>query len=277
VHAEDELANGGPAPVSTSLDEGAEGDPEPVANALPAIRDDRAGAAPGGHLRFASAIAVPLPTDDEEPAGTLWAFWRSRQAERPEIVTVMEELARMAGPAIANARRFDQARRLADVDALTGLHNYRYFHETLAREVSRARRYERHLALVVLDVDDFKKVNDTVGHLAGDTVLACAADIVRSAVRGADIACRVGGDEFAVILPESTTVDAEALCHRLELAMVDRAGTAGHLRLSAGVAELAGDDDPVSLFKRADEELYRAKARRKEQAISAAASAPPSA
>ena len=132
---------------------------------------------------------------------------------------MLEELALRAGPAIENARRFQEARQLADIDALTGLHNYRFFHETLAREVARAHRYDRRLALVVFDVDDFKAVNDRVGHLAGDAVLAAAAQRVLSAVRGADIACRVGGDEFAVILPESTRGDAEALYERLESAM----------------------------------------------------------
>ena len=98
---------------------------------------------------------------------------------------------------------FREARQLADLDALTGLHNRRFFHETLVREVARAHRYDRQLALVVFDLDDFKDVNDRIGHLAGDTVLAEAAERVRSVVRSADVACRIGGDEFAVIVPES--------------------------------------------------------------------------
>ena len=122
---------------------------------------------------------------------------------REDDVRQLETLALRAGPAIENARRFREARQLADLDALTGLHNRRYFHETLARECARAHRYERKLALIVFDLDDFKEVNDRIGHLAGDTVLAEAAERVRDVVRTADIACRVGGDEFAVILPES--------------------------------------------------------------------------
>ena len=88
-----------------------------------------------------------------------------------------------AGPAIENARRFREARHQADLDALTGLHNRRYFHETLARETARAQRYNRRLALIVFDLDDFKAINDRIGHLAGDTVLAEVAERVRDVVR----------------------------------------------------------------------------------------------
>ena len=145
----------------------------------------------------------------------------------------LEELALRAGPAIDNARRFREARQLADLDALTGLHNRRYFHETLAREVARAQRYSRSLALVVFDLDDFKAINDRIGHLAGDGVLAEAADRIRDVVRSADVACRVGGDEFAVILPESSLKDADQLYKRLEQAIsirpVAQAGPAASL------------------------------------------------
>ena len=113
------------------------------------------------------------------------------------------------------ARRFAEARQLAELDSLTGLYNRRSFHDALQREVARARRYERRLALVVLDLDDFKRVNDTAGHLAGDAVLAEVGRRILSLVRATDIACRFGGDEFAVILPESTRADAELLADRI--------------------------------------------------------------
>jgi diguanylate cyclase (GGDEF)-like protein len=219
------------------------------------------------------AAAVPIRGDSDEILGTLWAFWRTEEPIREEQIVLLEELALRAGPAIGNARRFQEARELADMDALTGLHNYRFFHETLAREVARAHRYDRRLALVVFDIDDFKAVNDRVGHLAGDSVLAQAAQRVLAAVREADIACRVGGDEFAVILPESTQVDAKALYQRLESAMTAQPADAERLRLSAGIAELRADDDAVTFFKRADEALYRAKALGKGQAIASSSQA----
>ena len=208
-----------------------------------------------------SGLAVPLSGHGEH-LGYLSAYSRSgRDAFGPAGAVELEELALRAGPAIDNARRFREARQLADLDALTGLHNRRYFHETLAREVARAQRYGRSLALVVLDLDDFKAINDRIGHLAGDGVLAEAADRIRDVVRSADVACRVGGDEFAVILPESSLRDADQLCKRLEQTISHRpVAQAGLVHLSAGVTELRPDDDAISFFERADEALYRAKA-----------------
>jgi diguanylate cyclase (GGDEF)-like protein len=208
-----------------------------------------------------AALAVPL-TSEGDPLGYLAAYSRSGPGAFGEAGTLaLEELAFRAGPAIDNARRFREARQLADLDALTGLHNRRYFHETLGREVARAHRYARNLALVVFDLDDFKAINDRIGHLAGDAVLAEAAERIRDVVRSADVACRVGGDEFAVILPEAGITEADQLYKRLEHAVSARpVGQAGRLHLSAGVTELRTDDDSISFFERADEALYRAKA-----------------
>ena len=216
-----------------------------------------------------AALAVPLANEGEQ-LGYLAAYSRSgRDAFGDSATLELEELAFRAGPAIDNARRFREARQLADLDALTGLHNRRYFHETLQREVARAQRYDRSLALVVFDLDDFKAINDRIGHLAGDGVLAEAADRVRDVVRSADVACRIGGDEFAVILPESSIADADQLYRRLEAAVSSRPIVqAGRLHLSAGVAELQPDDDAISFFERADEALYRAKAAGKGTVVS---------
>jgi two-component system, cell cycle response regulator len=206
------------------------------------------------------ALEVPLE-DDAGPVGTLAVF--SRDLDRTfgdEDLARLEEVARRAAPAIENARRFREARKLADLDALTDLHNRRYFHETLGREVVRAQRYGRRLALIVFDVDDFKDVNDRIGHLAGDAVLAEAAARVRDVVRTADVPCRVGGDEFAVIMPESRLEDAEQLFNRVQAAIAGRPlALAGRLRISGGLAELRADDDPLTLFERADRALYEAK------------------
>ncbi|HVH51496.1 MAG TPA: GGDEF domain-containing protein [Gaiellaceae bacterium] len=217
-----------------------------------------------------SGVAVPL-ADEAGRVGHLTVFTRDPERRFDDAdLSRLEELAQRAAPAIENARRFREARRLADLDALTGLHNRRYFHETLAREAARAHRYARKLALIVFDLDDFKVVNDRIGHLTGDSALAEAAERLRTAVRTADVACRVGGDEFAVILPESGIADGEQLFARIQRAIsTEPIGQAGRLHLSAGVAELKPDDDSISLFERADNALYRAKEAGKGRAFSA--------
>jgi diguanylate cyclase (GGDEF)-like protein len=237
--------------ISMSYDYGA----DPVSTDADAIR---------------AGVAVPLP-GETTPLGLLTIFTRAPdQAFSEEEVRELEELATRAGPAVENARRFREARQLADLDALTGLHNRRYFHETLAREVARAHRYDRNLALIIFDLDDFKAINDRIGHLSGDGVLAEAAERVREVVRSADIACRVGGDEFAVILPESKIADADQLYSRLQKAVSARpVGQAGPLTISAGIAELQPEDDAIAFFQRSDHALYGAKERGKSQVVAA--------
>ena len=209
--------------------------------------------------RVRSGVVLPMRSDGAT-VGSLSAFSRSPGKLGETQIDELERLAFRAGPALENARKYAEARALADLDALTGLHNRRYFHETLAREVARAQRYQRHLSLIVFDLDDFKAINDRVGHLAGDAVLAEAAERLLSVVRTADIACRVGGDEFGVVLPESNVEEAELLAGRIARAINARAITpAGTVNLSAGVAELRPADRPTDLFERADEALYRAK------------------
>jgi diguanylate cyclase (GGDEF)-like protein len=213
------------------------------------------------HGQLRSALVLPL-VGESGPVGFLAIYSGSRDQTDAgdDIGDELADVARRAGPAVNNALRFREARRMADLDALTGLHNRRYFHEILAREVARAHRYDRRLGLVLLDLDDFKAINERIGHLAGDSVLAEAAERMLSVVRGSDVPCRVGGDEFAVILPESGLAQADQLYRRIQAAVSGRpVGQVPHLDLSAGVAELAPSDDANSLFERADDALYRAK------------------
>jgi diguanylate cyclase (GGDEF)-like protein len=212
---------------------------------------------------------IPLMGRELRPVGTLSLFWRAADHEPDaQQLEQAETLAASCISAIENARRYGEARKLAETDALTGLFNQRFFHETLRREVTRAHRYSRKLTLIVFDLDDFKSINDQIGHLAGDRVLAQAADRLRDAVRSVDVACRIGGDEFAVIMPESAAEDGEQLFRRVHNSM---RGTAlgpddQRLRLSGGIAELLHGDNPASLFERADAALYRAKELGKDRA-----------
>ena len=204
--------------------------------------------------------------------GSLAVYSRSVRDIEVEVGGELDDIARRAVAALDNAFRYREARRLADLDALTGLRNRRYFHEALQRECARGQRYGRRLALLVLDVDDFKAINERVGHLAGDAVLAETAARVRPVLRTSDIACRVGGDEFAIILPEAGATEATQLYRRVEEAVSSRPlGSIGRLTLSGGVAELSESDDAKTFFERADHALFRAKSAGKAQLAEASA------
>jgi diguanylate cyclase (GGDEF)-like protein len=207
-----------------------------------------------------TALTVSLRANGET-IGSLAAISRSTPAGFSEATeSAIEGFARRAGPAISNAMRYTEAREHAELDSLTGLHNRRLFYEFLAREIARAQRYERFVSVIVFDLDDFKRINDRIGHLGGDAVLSDVADRVRAVVRVTDIPCRVGGDEFAIILPESSRDDAELLADRIALSIrAQKIEKIGALKISAGVAELRTDDTAADLFKRADHALYRAK------------------
>lgn len=158
-----------------------------------------------------------------------------------------------------------ELQRLATTDALTGLPNRRQLMLAMETEVRRAERSGRSLALALLDVDHFKAVNDTHGHPAGDEVLRCVAEELRRVTRGGDVLGRFGGEEFAVLMPETGFDQARQAGERLRAAIAKRTihypdGTIGRVTVSAGVALLAGDEGCDHLISRADAALYEAKA-----------------
>jgi diguanylate cyclase (GGDEF)-like protein len=216
-------------------------------------------------------LFMALAGREGQQLGTLALFWRTPGYEpTPDRVAAIEQIAETCIPAIENARRYREARQLAETDALTGFFNQRYFHETLRREALRAQRYDRQLALLILDLDDFKAVNDRVGHLAGDAVLAQVAEQLRNEIRSVDIGCRIGGDEFAVVMPESTEDDATQLFERMRDGVANMTMPAGHrVRLSAGIAELRHGETAAGLFERADAALRRSKDAGKDRATAA--------
>jgi diguanylate cyclase (GGDEF)-like protein len=203
-------------------------------------------------------LAVPLREERIGTIGTLAVFWRGQdRVPDDDEISELEALARASAPAIRNAQELREARLLTDIDAVTGIHNRRYFSETLARECARARRYERALALLVLEIDDFEEMNERLGRPAGDDVLAAVAQGLLATVRESDVACRIGGDEFAVILPEAGARDAEQLLGRIQSTVGSGAvGLAEGVSLTAGIAELRPEDDSIALFQRADDALY---------------------
>src|SRR3990170_2383341 len=157
-------------------------------------------------------------------------------------------------------------RSLAYQDSLTDLYNHRYFYEQLTHEVERALRYGRPVSVILLDLDRFKEVNDTYGHLMGDKLLALLGRVIRDQVRSADIAARYGGDEFAIILPDTPLAAAPATAQKLANAIATGRTNAGSLSetlplsASCGVACCPDEARSVSeLLQLADDRLYSAK------------------
>ena len=168
--------------------------------------------------------------------------------------------AEIAGIAIGNAEANARLAHLAMSDPLTGLANHRTFHSALASEAERARRHRRRLALAVIDIDHFKSVNDLHGHMAGDRVLVEVARRLSGASRSGDILARVGGEEFAWILPEAGIAGALAVADRARCAVGDTPiGGVGQVTVSIGIAELTAGGTVVDLYRRADHALYQAK------------------
>jgi diguanylate cyclase (GGDEF)-like protein len=161
----------------------------------------------------------------------------------------------------AAARR--ELERLAAVDDLTGLRNARIFHLELPRACASAQRSGQPVSLIMIDVDQFKRVNDTYGHGAGDQALAHVGALLSRLARAADAPFRVGGEEFAVLCPDTRAEDAHRLAERVRLTMEEEPPIVdGHpIRMtgSLGVAALASDANPDALFRLADAALYRAK------------------
>jgi diguanylate cyclase (GGDEF)-like protein len=171
-------------------------------------------------------------------------------------------LADHGGTAYANARLFAQVRQLATTDGLTGLLNRRHFAELAPRQLDIAARSLRPLAVLMVDIDHFKKINDTYGHGIGDDVICAVAGALRANARESDVLCRYGGEEFAIVMSEMHG-DPEETAERLRLAVASLAvpGPAGPIRatVSIGVAEMKPDDQLDGLLVRADQALYRAK------------------
>jgi diguanylate cyclase (GGDEF)-like protein len=182
-----------------------------------------------------------------------------------ERLALARTMANEAAMALENARLYEEARKLADRDPLTGFYNHRFLHERLGEEVVRTQRARRTMSVLMLDVDDFKLVNDTFGHLFGDRVLTWTAELIRSTLRASDIPARYGGDEFAIILPETDAEEARRAADRIieafrEQAFVGEQRGPVPIGASIGVATFPADGRTATeLIAAADAALYRVK------------------
>ena len=212
-------------------------------------------------------VGVPLKTPGGFNIGALCAIDSKPGTVTPDQINVMQDLARLVVDEL-------ELRKLAAVDSLTGAMTGRSFALEAKKEIARARRYNRSLGCIAFDLDHFKSINDTYGHAAGDMVLRAIAAKCQGELRGVDILGRLGGEEFAVILPESGHDGAMMSAERLRtLFATEPVAFAGHsipVTASFGVAMWdEADGDIANTLKRADAAMYKAKTTGRNRVVSA--------
>jgi diguanylate cyclase (GGDEF)-like protein len=215
-------------------------------------------------MKNSLASVTDIGTDQSQDAGSELSLWASAAGQ-----SSVAELARENAALRRRVVELEAFRTLAYRDPLTGLWNRRYFDERMAEELDRARRNpSRRLSVMIIDVNDFKRLNDSLGHAEGDRALTWVAAFLKSHLRAHDVCCRVGGDEFAVILPEVGEDGCETLVTRLRQKLAwDSTFQAFSIGLSIGSATLptavcSGED----LMRAADRAMYRDKQRQKDTA-----------
>lgn len=217
-------------------------------------------------------LGVPLHTPDGYNIGTLCAIdWQPRDPD-PDQIALLQDLARLVVDEL-------ELRQIATIDSLTGAMTRRGFMREAQRAFQRARRYRHSLSCITVDVDHFKSVNDRYGHAAGDLVLCTIADSCKAITRSVDCFGRLGGEEFAIVLPETDLAGAQATAERLRQAIADLRIPTGadalNVTASFGVASLVADDHDVdALLHEADHALYEAKASGRNRVVASRRSPP---
>lgn len=213
-----------------------------------------------------SLICVPLVFQDDIVGILYLDDFVPRDFDRQKL-ELLSILASFAALAIYNARLHNKTKLMAITDFLTGLYNHRYFQQIFTQEIGRARRYDKLVSLIILDIDNFKSFNDRFGHTVGDKVLIAIGDLISRALRKIDYAFRYGGEEFVIILPETSLdnaiITAERLRDRIaaeaKLAVPESDGCC--ITVSAGVACFPENGTTrEDLFSLMDSYLYKAKA-----------------
>ncbi len=210
-------------------------------------------------MPLGSICAAPLLFRDEL-LGVLAALAHGSTVFLPGEDATLSAYAAHAAIALSNARLVERLERQAAEDPLTGLANQRAFHRECAAEFNRAQRTGGEISIAMLDLDHFKTINDEHGHPYGDQILLKAADALRSSIREHDTAARMGGEEFAILLPDAAAHDAHEVAERARAAIACIPVAGGALTCSAGVATTAaGETSPIDLLELADKALYSAK------------------
>ncbi|MBD2111138.1 MULTISPECIES: PAS domain S-box protein [Cyanophyceae] len=218
-----------------------------------------------------TTLCIPLLAQSQ----TLGLFYLSASELSQPVQQLARTVAEQIALALANLHLRETLQQQSIRDPLTGLFNRRYLEETLTREVQRAQRQCHTIGVIMLDIDHFKQFNDTYGHDAGDRVLETVGQLLRDSVRGSDVACRYGGEEMLLILPESppeaTMARAEEIRQALGLIQISYSGLIlNPLSASLGVASFPGHGwQAVDVLKAADDALYQAKSQGRNQVVGA--------
>jgi len=198
---------------------------------------------------------------------TLWRIVRASHSFSRNLLFVLAKRLRNDNVAIIKGLRHQQElEHIANVDGLTGLFNRRWMNEFFKRQITRALSDNKPMAFILADLDNFKKINDVHGHMVGDEVLFAVASILTQQIRPTDLLARFGGEEFAMILPETTPDDAKQIAERVRVTLEttklkceNETDQEIHITLSLGVTNLMLGDDINNLLTRADNALYLAK------------------
>jgi diguanylate cyclase (GGDEF)-like protein len=214
-----------------------------------------------GFAETKSEMCVPLIIFGEK-LGVLALESAARNAFDPEDIQPLESVADICAAAIQNAHNFDRMKQLAYVDGLTGIHNRRYFEMRIVEELERAARFQGRMSLIMLDIDNFKKMNDEFGHLLGDEMLRAVSTILKQQLRKMDMVCRYGGDEFAIVVPETAGESAMRVAEKLRRQIETHffPGVPRPATISCGVADYpAHGVTRDEIVAAADAALYLAK------------------
>jgi diguanylate cyclase (GGDEF)-like protein len=208
-------------------------------------------------------IAVPMQIRDIT-RGVLVVSIKQERAFDENDLFLIQSLASTATIAIENARLFAEVQRLSITDDLTGLYRRRHFFTVAEQEFQRASRYGNDFAIIMLDIDHFKQINDEYGHLVGDKVLRRIANDLRKIMRGVDFVSRYGGEEFVILLPQANLETAEMTAERLREYIENNPFETEQgvftITISAGVTGYSPDTTDIeSLLMQADKALYQAK------------------
>ena len=205
--------------------------------------------------------AFPLTSDDEITGCIVARSTLDKLSKRD--ISYLEQLTRQSAITINRANAYSKVLQYATLDALTNLNNRRQFEIRLKQEIATAKRQKNPLCAMMIDIDFFKKVNDTYGHASGDIVLKTVASVIKEHLRESDIPSRYGGEEFAVLLPYTRTEEAKVVGERLRKAVEETVipveGKNINVTISMGLAEFQPEESGEHLFERADKALYEAK------------------